>query len=66
MKLDFKKKKIQMKYKEQFQNKQTKLHAKEILVTVILLVILLLLYILFKDIFFKHSPERIIKIREVL
>ncbi|KQL54083.1 hypothetical protein AN964_11645 [Heyndrickxia shackletonii] len=61
MKLDFKKKKIQLKYKEQFQNKQTKKHSKEILITVCLMVILLLMYILFKDKLFQHSPLRIMR-----
>ncbi|MGV3464375.1 MAG: hypothetical protein ACO1OT_03665 [Heyndrickxia sp.] len=61
MKLDFKKKKIQMKYKEQFQNKQTKKHTKEIIITVCLLFVLLLLYILFKDNLFQRSPVRIMR-----
>jgi len=62
MKLDYKKKKIQMKYKDQFQNKQTKRHLKEILMMVGLWFILLLLYILFKDKLFQpQSPVRIIR-----
>ncbi|PAQ15015.1 hypothetical protein CD798_08200 [Bacillaceae bacterium SAOS 7] len=65
VKLDFKKKKLQIKYREKLREKHDQNFKKEILIVSIMAVIILLSYLLFKDILFKPEQDPLIKIEKV-
>lgn len=64
MKPDFKKKKIQIKYRKQIREKERVNHTKEIVIASSLLIIILLLLIFFKD-QFQIVPNHIIHLEKV-
>lgn len=64
MKLDYKKKQIQSKYRKLSREKNSKKHKREIFITIILLIAILLLALLFDDPF-DLVPDHRIKIEKV-